>query len=60
MERVQAYPQYVERVLGTTLEEFAAGCQETSTVQRLLTRFLEQVVSTDLLVDTKDHDAAFE
>ena len=50
IERVEVYPEYVERVLGVTLEEFAAGCQETPVAGRILRRFLNHLMSDNKLM----------
>ena len=44
LERVSAYPQYVQRITGLSLEEFAATCRETPGVDGLLTRFVQHVL----------------
>ena len=43
MERVDQYPEYVERVVGVSLEEFEATCQESPLANRLLRRFVDYV-----------------
>lgn len=43
LERVEAYPQYVERIAGTTFEQFQRECQETPAANALLRRFKEQI-----------------
>jgi len=45
LERVSAYPQYVEKIAGVSIEEFAESCQETPEANGLLKRFVEQVIS---------------
>jgi GMP synthase (glutamine-hydrolysing) len=45
-ERVQAYPQYVERIAGVSPEMFLASCRETPEANGLLRRFVEMVVGT--------------
>jgi GMP synthase (glutamine-hydrolysing) len=40
-ERVAAYPQYVERIAGVSLEAFVAGCRETPEANQLLRRFVD-------------------
>jgi GMP synthase (glutamine-hydrolysing) len=39
LERVHAYPRYVERIAGQTIEEFSAECRDTPEAQQLLPRF---------------------
>ena len=39
LERLAAYPQYVERIAGTTFAEFAKCCQDTPQSRGLLSRF---------------------
>ncbi len=42
LERVEAYPQYVEAIAGVSLEDFRnTFCQETPIAARILTRFIE-------------------
>ncbi|MBC8868231.1 MAG: type 1 glutamine amidotransferase [Planctomycetes bacterium] len=43
LERVYAYPQYVERIVGVTLEDFAKTCRETPESEALLRRFVRHV-----------------
>jgi GMP synthase (glutamine-hydrolysing) len=43
MERVRAYPQYIERIAGVTLEEFTARSRDTPESETLLPRFIEHV-----------------
>ncbi|NOZ40510.1 MAG: type 1 glutamine amidotransferase [Planctomycetes bacterium] len=43
LERVAAYPQYVEKIAGTTLDEFAEHCQDTPQSRLLLKRFAQLV-----------------
>lgn len=44
VDRITTYPQYVERIAGTTLDNFRKRCQETPEANRLLKRFAELVV----------------
>lgn len=39
LQRVEAYPRYVERIAGTTIEEFARRCRDTPESKLLLKRF---------------------
>ncbi len=39
LQRVETYPQYVERIAGTTLKEFAEQCWDTPETRQLLKRF---------------------
>ena len=43
LERVKAYPQYVERIAGMTIEKFNDSCHETPATQELLSRFVKYV-----------------
>ena len=43
LERVREYPQYVERIAGTTVDVFAERCRDTPNTQLLLRRFAELV-----------------
>ena len=45
IDRVAAYPQYVERIAGTTIEELAQNCHDTPNTRKLLPRFAKLVVS---------------
>lgn len=48
LDRVAAYPQYVEQIAGTTLEEFAQGCRDTPNTRQLLRRFARLVAAKHL------------
>jgi GMP synthase (glutamine-hydrolysing) len=43
LERVKAYPQYIERIAGITLEQFAAHSRDTPQAASLLRRFVDHV-----------------
>lgn len=43
LERVRAYPQYIQRIAGVTLEDFERESQETPQAGSLLQRFLAHV-----------------
>ncbi|REK19462.1 MAG: type 1 glutamine amidotransferase [Planctomycetota bacterium] len=43
LERAAHYPEYVERVVGVSLEEFAASLQDTPQTDQLLERFTSHV-----------------
>jgi GMP synthase (glutamine-hydrolysing) len=43
LERVEAYPRYVERISGLTLEKFTERCRDSADTACLLPRFVEQV-----------------
>ena len=43
--RLEAYPQYVEKIAGTTILNFAKQCRETPETQSLLQRFAEFVTN---------------
>jgi GMP synthase (glutamine-hydrolysing) len=42
-ERVVAYPEYVERISGMTLEYFKSSCRATPEANLLLRRFVDLV-----------------
>lgn len=44
LERVIAYPQYIERITGLAYEEFLGHCHDTPQCRDLLGRFLELVL----------------
>ena len=43
LQRLETYPEYVERISGTTMEEFAAGVVDTPETEALLLRFVQHV-----------------
>jgi GMP synthase (glutamine-hydrolysing) len=43
LQRVSAYPQYIERIAGITLDEFAAQSRDTPRSESLLRRFISHV-----------------
>ena len=43
LERVRAYPQYIKRIAGITLEEFTARSSDTPKSETLLPRFVRHV-----------------
>lgn len=43
LERLRAYPEYIRRIVGKSLEEFAAECFETPASNQLLRRFVQQL-----------------
>ena len=43
LQRLRAYPEYVERIYGQTLAEFEQHCHDTPAASSLLRRFVEQV-----------------
>ena len=45
MERVRAYPSYIERVAGMTLAEFDAYCHDTPATEALLPRFVKMALT---------------
>ena len=46
IERVEAYPRYVQKIAGMTIEEFErTRCQETPVAQQLLRDFVKQCVA---------------
>jgi GMP synthase (glutamine-hydrolysing) len=44
LQRLVAYPRYVKELTGLSAEEFAASCRETPQANKLLSRFVRQVV----------------
>ncbi|MBD14959.1 MAG: aminotransferase [Planctomycetaceae bacterium] len=46
LQRLEAYPQYVERIAGTSVEEFARHCVDTPDTRKLLQRFTTWVADT--------------
>ena len=44
LERIAAYPQYVQRIAGMTLQQFAEHCQDTPDTRQLLRRFVQLAV----------------
>jgi len=44
LDRVAAYPRYVERIAGITIEELAERCRDTPDTRQLLPRFARLVV----------------
>ena len=46
LERVVAYPHYVNRIAGMTLEKFAQMCQDTPETEALLRRIVDHVFPT--------------
>jgi GMP synthase (glutamine-hydrolysing) len=42
--RVEAYPSYVEKIKGMSIEEFASRCVDTPQTDQLLARFVELIV----------------
>jgi len=45
LDRIAAYPQYVERIAGISIEEFAQGCRDTPHTRKLLQRFAHFVAN---------------
>ena len=43
LERLEAYPEYVEKIAGMTLDDFRSRCQETPEARTLLQRFVKLV-----------------
>ncbi len=43
LERLRAYPIYVQRICGLTIEQFAEQCEETPETNQMLRRFVETV-----------------
>lgn len=47
LQRVEAYPQYVKKIAGMSLEDFSRErCQETPVAERIIPKFLEHVLGT--------------
>ena len=49
LERVTAYPRYVQQIVGLSIEQFTGQCQETPEANLLLRRFAEWVARGDAL-----------
>lgn len=45
LERVRAYPQYVERIAGMSIDEFCQLCHDTPHCEEILPRFVRQVLA---------------
>ena len=45
MDRIRAYPSYIERVAGMTIAEFDASCHDTPATEALLSRFVQMVLA---------------
>jgi len=45
IERVRAYPSYVETITGERIDQFMQRCQETTATDQLLGRFVQQLRS---------------
>ncbi len=45
LARVRAYPSYVERIAGMTVEKFEASCHDTPGTEALLPRFVQAVLA---------------
>ncbi len=45
VERLKAYPQYVELIAGTSIAEFAETCRDTPEAEALLPRFIQHVLA---------------
>ncbi len=41
--RIRTYPEYAEKILGMTPDEFAETCRETPGAEHLMRRFVEEV-----------------
>jgi GMP synthase (glutamine-hydrolysing) len=48
LQRVRAYPSYVESITGDSIDVFAEKCEETLATDRLLGRFVQQLRSGEL------------
>jgi GMP synthase (glutamine-hydrolysing) len=46
LARVRAYPSYVERIAGVTIDEFEAQCLDTPQTEALLRRFVTTVLAS--------------
>jgi len=44
LERVSAYPKYIQKIVGQSHDEFAKGCHETPEANDLLKRFVQHVL----------------
>ena len=45
MDRVRAYPSYIERVAGMTMADFDAACHDTPQTEALLPRFVKMALA---------------
>ena len=45
MDRIRAYPSYIERVAGMTMAEFSAASHDTPAAEALLPRFVKMVLA---------------
>lgn len=45
LERLHAYPQYVERIAGVSMQEFEQRCEDTPAAVKLLERFVDLAVT---------------
>ncbi len=45
LQRIGAYPQYVQKIAGTTLEEFSASCRDAPQSRQLLKGFADLVAA---------------
>ena len=45
LQRIRAYPSYIERIAGVTLAEFEAGCHDTPAVEALLPRVVKMCLA---------------
>ena len=43
LQRLEAYPEYIERIAGVTFDQFADTCRDTPETEALLTRFVQEV-----------------
>lgn len=48
VDRVRAYPEYVQHISGQTLDEFCAGVQETPDAESILRRFVDMIDGRDV------------
>jgi GMP synthase (glutamine-hydrolysing) len=47
LERVRAYPEYVERIAGVSYDEFLTHCRETPEANSLLKKFIKLIFRND-------------
>lgn len=45
LDRVRAYPEYIQRIEGVDFDTFAANCSETPAARSLMRRFVDSVTS---------------
>ncbi|NND96839.1 MAG: type 1 glutamine amidotransferase, partial [Pirellulaceae bacterium] len=51
IQRVKAYPRYVEKISGKSIQDFCRDCVETDATNQLLGRFAQMIQSGDIHTD---------